>query len=198
MRVGGMPVEVAKVMNGSQAVAAAVLAAKKRAEFFGKKEKPVIVPVVPPIEPKERVFEDELIALKTYFRDRMEALHDEVLARILKVAKEMKCDAAAVLREGVTRKEIRSEVCILFRISINDINSQRRSREIVVPRHIAMSLMKNLTASSYPEIGQFFAGRDHTTVMYACKRMQKHYDMASANHAGIRSLALAMWDSYAG
>jgi chromosomal replication initiator protein len=51
--------------------------------------------------------------------------------------------------------------------------SARRSRSIARPRQIAMYLAKNLTTSSYPEIGRKFGGRDHTTIMHAVKKIEE-------------------------
>ena len=51
--------------------------------------------------------------------------------------------------------------------------SARRARSIARPRQIAMYLAKNLTTSSYPEIGRKFGGRDHTTIMHAVKKVEE-------------------------
>jgi chromosomal replication initiator protein len=51
--------------------------------------------------------------------------------------------------------------------------SARRARSIARPRQIAMYLAKNLTTSSYPEIGRKFGGRDHTTIMHAVKKIEE-------------------------
>jgi chromosomal replication initiator protein len=51
--------------------------------------------------------------------------------------------------------------------------SKRRSRSVARPRQVAMALAKELTTHSLPEIGDAFGGRDHTTVMHACKRIRE-------------------------
>ena len=51
--------------------------------------------------------------------------------------------------------------------------SERRSRSVARPRQVAMALAKELTVHSLPEIGEAFGGRDHTTVMHACKRIRE-------------------------
>ena len=55
----------------------------------------------------------------------------------------------------------------------SDMFSARRARSIARPRQIAMYLAKNLTTSSYPEIGRKFGGRDHTTIMHAVKKIEE-------------------------
>jgi chromosomal replication initiator protein len=50
--------------------------------------------------------------------------------------------------------------------------SKRRNRAVARPRQVAMTLAKELTDRSYPEIGDAFGGRDHTTVLHACKRVR--------------------------
>ena len=58
-----------------------------------------------------------------------------------------------------------------FKIRVGDLLSKRRSRSIARPRQIAMTLAKELTNHSLPEIGDAFGGRDHTTVLHGCRRI---------------------------
>src|SRR3546814_15885305 len=60
-----------------------------------------------------------------------------------------------------------------FQLRVVDLLSKRRTRSLARPRQIAMALAKELTEHSLPEIGDGFAGRDHTTVMHACKVMRE-------------------------
>jgi chromosomal replication initiator protein len=69
--------------------------------------------------------------------------------------------------------EIQRQVAQHFNIRLDEMHSKRRSRNIVHPRQIAMYLAKHMTSSSYPEIGQQFGGRDHTTVMHAVSKIEK-------------------------
>ena len=57
-----------------------------------------------------------------------------------------------------------------------DLLSKRRSRSITRPRQVAMSLCKELTNHSLPEIGDAFGGRDHTTVLHACRKVKELRD----------------------
>ncbi len=62
-------------------------------------------------------------------------------------------------------------VCQRFNISRNDLLSQRRTRNVLLPRQIAMYLAKNLTLRSLPHIGRHFGGRDHTTVIHSVNKI---------------------------
>ena len=54
-----------------------------------------------------------------------------------------------------------------------DLHSKRRTRSVARPRQVAMALAKQLTNHSLPEIGDAFGGRDHTTVLYACRKIEE-------------------------
>lgn len=71
----------------------------------------------------------------------------------------------------ITMEYIRQVVSERFTISIEDINSRKRNRSIVMPRQIAMYLCRKLMDVPLPVIGKFFGGRDHTTVIHACKKI---------------------------
>ncbi len=68
-------------------------------------------------------------------------------------------------------KNIIEIVCDYYDVTIDDIKGPNRSREISYPRQIAMYIMRDLTDYSLPKIGSVFGGRDHTTVMHACKKI---------------------------
>jgi chromosomal replication initiator protein len=72
----------------------------------------------------------------------------------------------------VTIDNIQKTVAEYFKIRMADLLSKRRSRSIARPRQIAMALSKDLTRHSLPEIGDAFGGRDHTTVLHACRRIK--------------------------
>ncbi len=73
----------------------------------------------------------------------------------------------------VTLDAIQKLVAEYFEISVADMRSEKRQRKIVRPRQIAMSLAKELTQHSLPEIGKAFGGRDHSTVIHSCKTITK-------------------------
>nr|WP_243699888.1 chromosomal replication initiator protein DnaA [Lysobacter sp. N42] len=73
----------------------------------------------------------------------------------------------------ITIDNIQRTVADYYNIKITDIVSKRRSRSIARPRQVAMALAKELTNHSLPEIGEAFGGRDHTTVLHACRKVKE-------------------------
>ncbi|OOS20905.1 chromosomal replication initiator protein DnaA [Moraxella pluranimalium] len=86
-----------------------------------------------------------------------DAIKDQVQAR-----------ARAINAEG-----IRDLVAEFYQISPKDMMGKKRARNIARPRQMAMALIRELTRDSFPEIGQVFGGRDHTTVMHACEKIEE-------------------------
>ena len=91
----------------------------------------------------------------------------------LDFAKEALRDLLALQEKLVTIDNIQKTVAEYFKIRVADLLSKRRSRSITRPRQIAMSLAKELTNHSLPEIGDAFGGRDHTTVLHACRKISE-------------------------
>lgn len=89
----------------------------------------------------------------------------------LDFAKNALRDLIAVQEKLVTIENIQKTVAEYFKVRVADLLSKRRSRSIARPRQIAMSLSKELTNRSLPEIGDAFGGRDHTTVLHACRKI---------------------------
>lgn len=89
----------------------------------------------------------------------------------LESAKEALKDLIALQNRMITIENIQKTVAQFFKIKIDDLISSGRSRSIARPRQIAMSLAKELTNHSLPEIGKAFGGRDHTTVLHACRKI---------------------------
>ena len=89
----------------------------------------------------------------------------------LDFAKDALHDLLALQDKLVTIDNIQKTVAEYYKIRVSDLLSARRSRSITRPRQIAMSLAKELTNHSLPEIGDAFGGRDHTTVLHACKKI---------------------------
>jgi len=77
----------------------------------------------------------------------------------------------AVQDKPVTIEKIQKQVAAYFKIRVADLLSSRRTRSITRPRQLAMSITKELTRHSLPEIGGAFGGRDHTTVLHACRKV---------------------------
>ena len=88
-------------------------------------------------------------------------------------AKEALRDLLTLQARTVSVEGIQKTVAEYYKIRVADLLSQRRSRSVARPRQVAMALAKELTTHSLPEIGDAFGGRDHTTVMHACKRIRE-------------------------
>jgi chromosomal replication initiation ATPase DnaA len=73
----------------------------------------------------------------------------------------------------LTLAAIKETVADHYRVSVREMNSARRAREIARPRQVAMYLSKALTRKSLPEIGRFYGGRDHTTVIHAIRKIEQ-------------------------
>ena len=89
----------------------------------------------------------------------------------LELAKEALRDLLALQDKMVTIENIQKTVAQYYKIRVADLVSKRRTRSITRPRQIAMALSKELTNHSLPEIGDAFGGRDHTTVLHACRKV---------------------------
>jgi chromosomal replication initiator protein len=73
----------------------------------------------------------------------------------------------------VTINNIQKTVAEYYKIRVSDLHAKSRSRQVARPRQLAMALAKELTTHSLPEIGDAFGGRDHTTVLHACRKIQE-------------------------
>jgi len=80
-------------------------------------------------------------------------------------------DLLALQDKLVSVDNIQRTVAEYYKIKISDLLSKRRSRSVARPRQVAMALSKELTNHSLPEIGDAFGGRDHTTVLHACRKI---------------------------
>ena len=87
------------------------------------------------------------------------------------VAKEALRDLLAVQSRQISIENIQKTVADYYKIKVGDMYSKKRSRIIARPRQMAMAMAKELTPMSLPEIGQNFGGRDHTTVLHACRQI---------------------------
>lgn len=89
----------------------------------------------------------------------------------LELAKEALKDLLAVQNRQVSLDNIQKTVADYYKIKVTEMFSPKRSRNVARPRQIAMALAKELTQLSYPELGEAFGGRDHTTVIHACRKI---------------------------
>lgn len=82
-------------------------------------------------------------------------------------------DLFAAQDKQVSIGNIQKTVAEYYKIKVSDLLSKRRTRSIARPRQVAMSLAKELTNHSLPEIGEAFGGKDHTTVLHACRKIKE-------------------------
>ena len=95
----------------------------------------------------------------------------------LEFTKEALRDLLSLQARLITVENIQKTVADYYKVRVGDLLSKRRSRSVARPRQVAMALAKELTTHSLPEIGDAFGGRDHTTVMHACKRIKQLRDL---------------------
>ncbi|MBA3731200.1 MAG: chromosomal replication initiator protein DnaA, partial [Gammaproteobacteria bacterium] len=89
----------------------------------------------------------------------------------IEFAKEMLRDMLAMQERLITIDNIQKTVADYYKIRVSDLLCKRRSRSVTRPRQLAMALAKEVTSHSLPEIGEAFNGRDHTTVLHACRKI---------------------------
>jgi len=89
----------------------------------------------------------------------------------LDFAREALKDLLALQDKMVSIENIQKTVAEYYKMRVSDLLSKRRNRSVARPRQLAMALSKELTSHSLPEIGEAFGGRDHTTVIHACRKI---------------------------
>jgi chromosomal replication initiator protein len=89
------------------------------------------------------------------------------------LTRELIGNAVQERERSCTIESIQKTVAEFYRLNVSDLKSPRRLKSLAYPRQIAMYLCKKHTKSSFPEIGGKFGGKDHTTVMHACKKIEK-------------------------
>ena len=106
----------------------------------------------------------------------------------LPFAKDALKDLLALQDKLVTVDNIQKTVAGYYKIRMGDLLSKKRSRSIARPRQLAMALAKELTSHSLPEIGDAFGGRDHTTVLYACRKVEELRQSDNRLHEDYQNL----------
>ncbi len=91
----------------------------------------------------------------------------------LEQAQDVLADLLRASERKLTIDEIMKKTCEHYNLRMSDMTSGRRSRSVARPRQMAMWLAKKLTPRSYPEIGRKFGGKDHTTVLYAVRKIEE-------------------------
>jgi len=91
----------------------------------------------------------------------------------LDMAKHILKDMVQETSQSVHISVIQKQVAAFFNITLTELKANKRSRSVILPRQVAMYLTRKLTNLSLPEIGQAFGGKDHTTVLHSCKKIEQ-------------------------
>ncbi|HET9027063.1 MAG TPA: chromosomal replication initiator protein DnaA [Trueperaceae bacterium] len=128
-----------------------------------------------------RELEGALVRAIVYSSMNQSPLNRQTVAKALS-------DVFAPSEIALTMPDILKRTADHFGVKPDDVRGKGRRQELVVPRQIAMFLIRELTTHSYPEIGGYFSGRDHSTVMYAVQKIQNTSDSDSDLARAVRSI----------
>ena len=106
----------------------------------------------------------------------------------MEMAKNVLRDLIGDKKKIITMDDIQEAVASRFHVKITELKSRRRSKTLVHPRQIAMYLSREMTDASFPEIGRHFGGKDHTTIIHACKKIGKAQETGAALKGTLESL----------
>ena len=106
----------------------------------------------------------------------------------IEMAKTILPDLLGRKRKIITMEDVQEVVARRFQMKVSELKSKRRTKTLVYPRQIAMFLSRELTDASFPEIGREFGGKDHTTIIHACRQIEKAVDKDHAIQTTINSL----------
>ena len=101
-------------------------------------------------------------------------------------------DLFALQDKQVSLDNIKRKVAEYYKIKVADLMSKRRNRSVARPRQVAMAMAKELTHHSLPEIGDAFGGRDHTTVLHACRKIRELRDVSPDISEDYKNLLRAL------
>lgn len=106
----------------------------------------------------------------------------------IEMAKNILPDLLGRKRKIITMEDVQEVVARRFQMKVSELKSKRRTKTLVYPRQIAMFLSRELTDASFPEIGREFGGKDHTTIIHACRQIEKAVDNDHAIQTTLNSL----------
>jgi chromosomal replication initiator protein len=120
--------------------------------------------------------------------------HAQFTGRVIDIdlIRESLKDLLALQDKLVTIDNIQRVVADYYKLKMSDMLSKRRSRSVARPRQLAMSIAKELTSHSLPEIGESFGGRDHTTVLHACRKVKELEGMDREVQRDLKNLYRAL------
>ncbi len=106
----------------------------------------------------------------------------------LNLAQDVLRDMLTESAKIITIDRIQKEVSAVFNVTVVEMRSKRRNKNLILPRQIAMYLARELTNQSLPEIGEAFGGKNHTTVLYACKKIKRETNSNKQINAFVSSI----------
>ena len=128
-----------------------------------------------------RELEGALIRLGAFTSLTGQTLNIETARRVLH-------DTIKEKKTEVRVEDIQESVAKRFQIKVADLKSKKRTQQVVLPRHIGMYICREMTDLSFPEIGRYFGGRDHSTVIHACKQIEKDKEESLHIRTAIQSI----------
>ena len=155
---------------------------KMNAEYRGVKvPQDVVDYIARHVTSNIRELEGALVRTIVYASMNQVPLNRQTVAKALS-------DVFAPSDENLTMPDILKRVAKEFAADPEAVKGRGRRRELVVPRQVAMYLMRELTTHSYPEIGKFFSDRDHSTVMYAVQKVAEAIEEDSETERRVRAI----------
>jgi chromosomal replication initiator protein len=137
------------------------------------------------IDDNVRSLEGALIRVVAYSSLTARPLDEQLAHEVLDTLYPRKATSRAL---RCSASEIQAAVCEHFGLSARDLLSSSRTARVAWPRQLAMYLARELTGQSLPAIGREFGGRDHTTVMYACRRAARRLEADGDARAAVEKL----------
>ena len=128
----------------------------------------VVLFIAQEIKTNIRELEGALIRVVAY-----SLLEDKLIS--LAVAKQVLKDMVKETIKTISVDMVQKEVAAYYRVTLADLKTKKRNKNVVLPRQVAMYLARKLTTHSLPEIGAAFGGKDHTTVLHAYKKIEKDF-----------------------
>ncbi len=115
--------------------------------------------------------------------ETLRKVHPELTVPV--VAEHLQTEAQA---HRPTMQRIAQCVCAYFQVEARQLQSRDRSRDALLPRQIGMYLARRLTDLSLEQIGEYFGGRDHSTVLHACRKVEQALGQDGAVSGAVRRL----------
>lgn len=128
-----------------------------------------------------RELEGALIRLGAYSTLTGQAITTDMVKTVLR-------DLLGSKKKVITLEDVQDVVARRFQVKVSELKSKRRTKTVVHPRQIAMYLSRELTAASFPEIGREFGGKDHTTIIHACRQIEKAIERDNSIRTTVENL----------